>query len=895
MRVSPLWLCIVWWIPGSWAALGAQSVPPTDRELLVQFRTPADAALAVAQWNRSNPGYAVDSVYLCSEMLGAWCLRVPHNHAVEKQALKDWLVRYPRVLSVQENRVLAPRSGALLPNDPLFSQQWHLHNTGQSGGTPGADLGAPDAWAFNPGAVTATGDTVVVAVVDGGIDHLHPDLLPNLWVNNGDWPNDGLDNDQNGYTDDHLGWNVFEQNDNIASAYPNHGTQVSGILAAAGNNTLGVTGVVWQTRMLFVAGTGTVASLLQAYDYVWNARKRYNETHGAEGAFVVAVNCSWGINYGRPDDAPLWCAALDSLGKVGILSVAPVANLPLNIDQSGDLPGLCPSPYLITTTSLDHLDAKAVGAAWGPEHVDIGAYGQAVLTTDPGNTYAVQAGTSLASPQVAGALALLYGADCPELAEQTAADPAAAALWARDQLLVAAVPNSDLQGKTATGGRLHLGNLLALSEMNCGECPTPFDPVAVVLDTGTVEVGWTTLAKQDSFRLRWKPEYEQIWQEMRVARSPAVLAGLAPCIPYVFEIQAHCAGGWSAPRQDSFFTSGCCSPPGNLALVALPDNRLLVRWSGVPGAAAYRLEWSEADSGAWQSAVLTDTQAIREDLVVCARYFFRVSALCDTAWSTPGAEVSWQTPGCGACTDSVYCASGAGDASSAWISELTLGVWQQNGVPGMGYEDHSGEPADALVLNGPGMHEVVIRPDAVGAFQPHFFRIFIDFNADGDFDDAGEVAFDPGFALDEAAVGWLEIPPILAEKNVRMRVSMKRRTPLSGAPEPCETFDFGQVKDYCIVLQPFATDVQVQPTRVEGLRLSPNPAGSAGTWLMPPLPVSSGIVSVHNPQGCRLFEREIGSAEQAVWLPAGQWPEGMYLVTLTGENAVWQGWLCRQQ
>ncbi|MDX2133825.1 MAG: S8 family serine peptidase [Saprospiraceae bacterium] len=893
LQLSSMLMCMGWWVTGGWVAqLGAQTIPVSDKELVVQFRTPADAAPAVALWNRTHPEHAVDTFYMCSEMLGAWCLRVAEGQGQAVPALKNWLVRHPRVLCAQRNLSLSPRNGSLLPDDPLFSQQWHLYNTGQGGGTPGADLGAPDAWAFHSDAITPTGDTVVVAVIDGGIDQQHVDLLPNLWVNYGDWPNDGLDNDQNGYSDDHLGWNVFQQNDNIASADENHGTQVAGILAAAGNNSLGVAGVVWQTKMLFVAGTGTVASLLQAYDYVWKTRKRYNQTQGAEGAFVVAVNCSWGINYAHPEDAPLWCAALDSLGKAGILSVAPVSNLPVNIDQSGDLPGLCPSPYLITTTSLNHVDALV--AAWGSEHVDLGAYGQAVVTTDPGNAYGVYAGTSLASPQLAGALALLHGADCPELAEQTASDPAAAALWARHKLLRAAIPNNDMLGKSVTGGRLHLGNLLALAESGCGECPAPFDLTAIVADGGSVALDWTPLIAQDTFRIRWKPEKDTLWQEMLVDGPPVLLTGVKPCVSYACDVQARCSEGWSASTSGGFSTSGCCVPP-DVAVTAWPDNRLQVHWPAVTGGQAYRLEWSADISGAWQMLTSLDTQAWLADLLPCTRYYFRLSVLCETEWSAPGASTTWQTAGCGACTDSVYCTSEASDATSAWMAQFTLGAWQQGGLPGAGYEDHSDVPADVLTLYSPGLYEVLIKPDAIGAFQPHFFRIFIDFNADGDFDDAGEVAFDPGFALDEAAVGWLETPAVLAEKNVRMRVSMKRKTPLAGAPEPCETFDFGQVKDYCIVLQPFVSDVKVASTRLEGLLLSPNPAGSAGTWLMRPLPVSSGILSVHNAQGRLLYEREVGSAEQAVFLPAGQWPGGMYLVTLRGERAVWQAWLCRQQ
>lgn len=103
---------------------------------------------------------------------------------------------------------------------------------------------------------------------------------------------------------------------------------------------------------MFVAGGNTVAHILSSYDYVLNARERYNASGGTEGAFVVAVNCSWGINYGQPANAPLWCAAFDSLGQAGILSVASTANIPLNVDVYGDLPTACASDFLVAVTSF---------------------------------------------------------------------------------------------------------------------------------------------------------------------------------------------------------------------------------------------------------------------------------------------------------------------------------------------------------------------------------------------------------------------------------------------------------------------------------------------------------------------------------------------------------------
>ncbi|UCC31508.1 MAG: S8 family serine peptidase [Phycisphaerales bacterium] len=142
------------------------------------------------------------------------------------------------------------------PNDPDFSALWGLHNTGQTGGLPDADIDAPEAWDITTGS-----EAVIVAVVDSGIDYLHPDLAPNMWVNPGESGDgketDGIDNDGNGYVDDVYGYD-FAFNDQDPSDAKDHGTHVAGTIAAAGDNATGVVGVNWTARIMalraFTAG-----------------------------------------------------------------------------------------------------------------------------------------------------------------------------------------------------------------------------------------------------------------------------------------------------------------------------------------------------------------------------------------------------------------------------------------------------------------------------------------------------------------------------------------------------------------------------------------------------------------------------------------------------------------
>jgi subtilisin family serine protease len=118
-----------------------------------------------------------------------------------------------------------------LPNDPLFARQWSLHNTGQTGGTPGVDVGAAEGWE------QSTGQGVVVAVIDTGVLHTHPDLAPSMWRNPGEVPGNNLDDDTNGFVDDVFGWDFARSGAGPGTANPldqnGHGTHVAGTIAAA--------------------------------------------------------------------------------------------------------------------------------------------------------------------------------------------------------------------------------------------------------------------------------------------------------------------------------------------------------------------------------------------------------------------------------------------------------------------------------------------------------------------------------------------------------------------------------------------------------------------------------------------------------------------------------------
>lgn len=402
--------------------------------------------------NGVNTELSLKSV--CAPDLGIYLCSFNPQKIDHPSILKN-LRAIPEVILAQNNHYVYNR---VIPNDPQFGTMWGLNNTGQSGGTADADIDAPEAWEISTGGLTSTGDTIVVAVIDGGFYLAHEDI--NFWRNYNEIPGDTIDNDGNGYIDDVNGWNSYNNSGNITS--DSHGTHVSGTVGAKGNNSIGVSGVNWNVKVMGVMGSSETESVVvNAYNYILKQRRIYNRTNGDSGAFVVSTNASFGKDYGLPANFPIWCAVYDSLGKEGIISCGATANRNIDVDVQGDIPTACTSPYLVSVTNTTRADLKySGGAAWGLNSIDLGAPGSSILSTYPNNVYSTSTGTSMATPHVAGAVGLMFSAASTSFINLYKQKPDSIALIIKDWLLCSTDPINDLNGKTTTGGRLNIFNAL---------------------------------------------------------------------------------------------------------------------------------------------------------------------------------------------------------------------------------------------------------------------------------------------------------------------------------------------------------------------------------------------------------------------------------------------------
>ncbi len=884
--------------------MSAQTLAHLPGQLLVGLQ-PGASPENLAQRGAAELGSQILVQKKVATLLNIWQLQTGAEDAAEQAALA-WLRRQPEVRAAQLNHLLQYRGGLgnlpyppnhdTLPNDPLVAAQWPYVNNGDDGGMFDADLDAEQAWALTTGGWSAAGDTLVVAVIDGGVDFQHPDLAANAWHNWADLPNDGLDNDLNGFTDDFRGWNVDAQNDDLTGQTTGHGTPICGIVGARGDNGIGVVGVNWSVKIMFVASGGSEAAILAAYDYVWQARSLYNRTDGQHGAFVTVVNCSWGINYGQPADAPLWCAAFDTLGAAGILSVAATANLPVDVDLNGDLPTACPSDYLITVTSLQRDDQKAPSAGWGLQHIDLGAYGQDVFTLGEGNTYGIFAGTSYAAPQVAGAIALLYSMPCANLIAVAKDDPPAAARWAKDLLLHSITPNLSLTGLTSTGGRLNLFNLLEDYRNVCNPCPPPFSLYAKAQDS-SMAVNWTQINDYQYFNIRYRPLGQSEWLMQGEVASPFMLPVPALCQRYEFSLQAHCVTGQASAWSDAvqLTTAGCCAPPSSIILQQATTNSLALTWEDTASWGSGMLRYRVVGStGGWLTVASSGNTAMLTSLNSCTFYEVQVYGQCDNLFSPFSSVFQFATAGCSVCTGFGYCAANAGQSSSEWIAAISIGNWSRtSGTGGGGYQNFTGDQAATLELHPLTTLPAAVAPGFYSNPTKEYFRIYVDFNMDGDFDDANELAFNPGYAHNDTMRGHLQIPNFTATGHTRMRVLMKAKNATNQLPLPCESFDFGQIEDYCVWLSPTTASPEMVGETEERLRISPQPTNTTVRLEWPPDDGKNTELYIWNLAGQLVMRRRIRDESNLIYLDVSNWESGIYFVSVQTQKMGWQGRLLK--
>lgn len=321
-----------------------------------------------------------------------------------------------------------------VPNDPYFKDLWGLSNTGQSikgkPGVTGIDINALKAWDITTGS-----EDIVVGIVDTGIDYTHPDLSPNMWVNPGEIPNNGIDDDGNGVVDDVYGYNAVN-NDGDPLDDNDHGSHCAGTIGAAADNNEGIVGVAWKVKLmglkfLSADGSGSLNNALETINYALDMKKR--------GVNIRILSNSWG---GGGYSQALY-DAIKNLNKEGIVFVAAAGNSAANTDRYANYPSCYDVENVCAVAAINNQNTLASFSNYGAKTVDVAAPGVDVYSTVTGGGYEFFSGTSMATPHVSGVAALML-ANNPKLTPKE--------LIAK--LVSSSQPTESLKGKVLANGRV---------------------------------------------------------------------------------------------------------------------------------------------------------------------------------------------------------------------------------------------------------------------------------------------------------------------------------------------------------------------------------------------------------------------------------------------------------
>lgn len=474
------------------------------------------------------------------------------------------------------------------PNDTYYSYQYNMPK-----------ISAPDAWGMTIGS-----SSVVVGVVDTGIDYTHFDLADNMWINPGEIAGDGIDNDGNGYIDDIYGWNFADNNNEVMDGH-GHGTHVAGIIGAVGNNSLGVTGVCWNVKLAAIKimdnnGYATLSGIIAAIQY-------------AKDMGIDITNNSWGWD----DDSPLLKNAIDSYDG---LFVCAVTNAKIDIDASLSYPECygseCDEILSVANSNSDDV----IISGYGKNTVHLAAPGTSIFSTFPtslsSSGYGYSTGTSMAAPHVAGTAALLRSVD-----------PTLTISEIKEIILNSVDPVSGLSSQLITGGRLNAYKAISqIVDVEAEDIPTQPTGVTVSVDSASsMEISWTKATGASGYEVWYATSETGTYEKVKETTETSYThKGLTMGQTYYYKIRA-----FKGATYSSYTNAVSCqipvTKPTGLKLSVASASSMKISWTKASGVSGYEVWYAASENGTYNNIkTTTKTSYTQTGLKAGTTYYYKI-------------------------------------------------------------------------------------------------------------------------------------------------------------------------------------------------------------------------------------------------------------------------------
>ncbi len=401
-------------------------------------------------------------------------------------------------------------------------------------------------------------------------------------------------------------------------------------------------------------------------------------------------------------------------------------------------------------------------------------------------------------------------------------------------------------------------------------CSTPNGIGSSNVSTTGFDVTWNSVSAATSYNIQIREQGTSTWTTNSTSSTSYSFSGLNSYTTYEYRVRSKCGGStyssYSSIKTET--TLEVCGTPTGISTSNISTTGFKLSWSTVSNAQSYKVDIREKGTSSWTNNTTSSTSHTFSGLKDTTTYEYRVATTCNTVssnYSSIGEETTLN--------DTNFCTSKGTSTTTEHIRRVQIGSIDNTSNNDGGYGDYtslstsevSGSTVNFTLT--PGFRPIILT---IERGYPEYWRIWIDYNQDGDFDDSGELAFDAGVTSTTAVTGSFTVPTSASYGSTRMRVSMK----YASAPSYCETFSNGEVEDYTFVV----TAPPRFASKSGGITLFPNPANDQITIAG----LKESFVQITDLSGRMVFSQKVNDPQLRV--ATESWKSGIYIVQVTSES-----------